>query len=269
MWKTASHLYYSPLHFVAIGIMFVFMALGIVLGIKAKGDSKSRDKAMTILGFVFIAMEIFKISFRLIVNEGVDLTLTSFQICSIPMYLLPFIYFLKEGRIKQAFIGYVSFQSFTSAFFYFVKPAAALQTQYIAITVQSVLWHSLMVASGVYAMIAYGLLTKEGFKSFLYSYILWVITVAIAVFRNIFLIKAVPGTTVNLFYIAPTSTFKYPILSILFKEPKPYALFLLAYLVYYFIGGFTVYGIGLGINTLSAKIKAGKADEEIISSPGE
>ena len=256
MWKTATHPYYSPLHFVAIGIMFVFLSLGIVLGIKAKGNSRSRDKAMTILGFVFIALEIFKITFRIIVKEGADMTLISFQICSIPMYLLPFIYFMKEGKLKQAFVGYVSFQSFTSAFFYFVKPAAALNTAYIAITVQSILWHSLMVASGVYAMIAYGLLTKEGFRSFIYSYILWVVTVVIAVILNIVLIKANPGTALNLFYIAPNSTFKYPILSILFKEPKPYLLFLLVYLVYYFIGGFTVYGVGCGIWALATKRKA-------------
>ena len=256
MWQTATHPYYSPLHFVAIGIMFVFLALGIVLGIKAKGNSRSRDKAMTILGFVFIALEIFKITFRIIVKEGADLTLISFQICSIPMYLLPFIYFMKEGKLKQAFVGYVSFQSFTSAFFYFVRPAAALNTAYIAITVQSILWHSLMVASGVYAMIAYGLLTKEGFRSFIYSYILWVVTVMIAVILNIVLIKANPGTALNLFYIAPNSTFKYPILSILFKEPKPYLLFLLVYLVYYFIGGFTVYGVGCGIRALATKRKA-------------
>ena len=256
MWNTPTHPYYSPLHFVAIGIMFVFLALGIVLGIKAKGNSRSRDKAMTILGFVFIALEIFKITFRIIVKEGADLTLISFQICSIPMYLLPFIYFMKEGKLKQAFVGYVSFQSFTSAFFYFVRPAAALNTAYIAITVQSILWHSLMVASGVYAMIAYGLLTKEGFRSFIYSYILWVVTVVIAVILNIVLIKANPGTALNLFYIAPNSTFKYPILSILFKEPKPYLLFLLVYLVYYFIGGFTVYGVGCGIRALATKRKA-------------
>ena len=255
MWKTATHPYYSPLHFVAIGIMFVFLALGIVLGIKAKGNSRSRDKAMTILGFVFIALEIFKITFRIIVKEGADLTLISFQICSIPMYLLPFIYFMKEGKLKQAFIGYVSFQSFTSAFFYFVRPAAALNTAYVAITVHSVLWHSLMVASGVYAMIAYGLLTKEGFRSFIYSYILWVVTVVIAVILNIILIKANPGTALNLFYIAPNSTFKYPLLSILFKEPKPYLPFLLVYLVYYFIGGVSVYGIGCGIRALATKKK--------------
>ena len=258
MWNTPTHDYYSPLHFVAIGIMFVFLALGIGLGIKVKGNSKSRDKAMTILGFVFVALEIFKITFRLIVKEGADLTLIPFQICSIPMYLLPFIYFMKEGKLKQAFVGYVSFQSFTSAFFYFVKPAAALNTAYVAITVHSILWHSLMVASGVYAMIAYGLLTREGFKTLVYSYILWVVTVFIAVILNIILIKAYPDTKLNLFYIAqnPNAPFSYPLLGILFKEPKPYPLFLLVYLVYYFIGGFMVYGIGCGIRALATKRKA-------------
>ncbi|MBP5551786.1 MAG: YwaF family protein [Spirochaetales bacterium] len=255
MWKTTLA-YYGPVHIAAIGTMLVFLAAGIVLGIKAKGNSKSRDKAMTILGFVFIILEAFKIIFRIRVNEGVDLTLISFQICSIPMYLLPFIYFMKDGKLKQSFVGYISFHSFTSAFFYFVKPAAAINTAYIAISVQSILWHSLMVCSGVYAMIAYGLLTKEGFRTFIYSYILWVITAAIAVILNIILIKSVPGTAVNLFYIAPNSTFKYPILSILFKEPKPYPLFLIAYLIYYFIGGLMVYGISFGIKTLATKKKA-------------
>ena len=81
-------------------------------------------------------------------------------------------------------------------------------------------------------------------------------SVVIAVILNIVLIKANPGTALNLFYIAPNSTFKYPILSILFKEPKPYLLFLLVYLVYYFIGGVSVYGIGCGIRALATKKKA-------------
>ena len=254
MWKTPQS-YYGPLHFAAIGTMLAFLAIGIILGIKAKGTGKKRDKAMTILGFVFIALEAFKIIFRLAVNEGADMTLISFQICSIPMYLLPCIYFMKEGKLKQAFIGYVSFQSFTSAFFYFVKPAAVIGTSYVAISMHSILWHALMVGSGVYAMIAYGLLTKEGFKTFIYSYMLWVVTVAIAIIANIILIKAVPGTPVNLFYIAPNSTFKFPLLSIIFKEPKPYPLFILGFLIYYFIGGFTIYAIGFGINSLCSKKK--------------
>lgn len=252
MWKTPQA-YYGPLHFAAIGTMLAFLALGIVLGIKAKGSGRSRDKAMTILGFVFIALEAFKIIFRLIVNEGADLTLISFQICSIPMYLLPCIYFMKDGKLKQAFIGYVSFQSFTSAFFYFVKPAAVIGTSYIAISLHSILWHALMVCSGVYAMISYGLLSKEGFRTFIYSYILWVVTVAIAIILDIILINANPGTALNLFYIAPNSTFKYPLLSILFKQPKPYPLFILCFLIYYFIGGFAIYGIGYGITTLCGR----------------
>ena len=99
-------------------------------------------------------------------------------------------------------------------------------------------------------MISYGLLSKEGFKTFIYSYILWVVTVAIAIILDIILINANPGTALNLFYIAPNSTFKFPLLSIFFKQPKPYPLFILCFLIYYFIGGFAIYGIGYGITCL-------------------
>lgn len=255
MWKTPPA-YYGPLHFAAIAIMLAFLAIGIAFGIKAKGKGKEKDKLLTVLGFVFIALEAFKIIFRVAVNEDADLRLISFQICSIPMYLLPFIYFMKKGKLKQAFIGYVSFQSFTSAFFYFVKPAAVIGTKYIAISFHSIIWHSLMVASGVYAMIAYGLLTKDGFKTFIYSYVLWVFTALIAIVLNLILHAAVPGTLVDLFYISVDSTFKFPMLSILFKTHRPYIPFILAFFGYYFIGGFAVYGIGLGIRTLVTRKKA-------------
>ena len=255
MWKTPLA-YYSPIHFAAIAIMLAFMAIGIVLGIKDKDSGKKRDKLLTVLGFVFIALEAFKIIFKIAVKEDADLRLISFQICSIPMYLLPCIYFMKEGKLKQAFIGYVSFQSFTSAFFYFVKPAAVIGTKYIAISFHSIIWHSLMVASGVYAMIAYGLLTKEGFKTFWYSYVLWVFTAIIAMVLDLILHAAVPGTLVDLFYISRESTFSFPLLGIFFKTHSPYVLFFISFLVYYFIGGFAVYGIGLGIRTLVTKKKA-------------
>ena len=254
MWKSINKPM-GTLHICAIIVMVLFAVAGGFLGVKYKGDKHKakRDKALTIVGFIFIALEIFKISYRIAVNEDADLRLISFQICSIPMYLLPWIAFMKEGKLKDAFLGYVSFQSFTSAFFYFVKPAALLNTKYIAISMQSLIWHSLMVGCGIFAMVSYGFLNKKGFRIFLYSYILWVITAFIAMIANIILINAVPGTQVDLFYIAPNSTFKYPMLSIFFKSPSPYPLYFACYLVYYFLGGFMMYGLGCGITALATK----------------
>ena len=256
MWKSAN----APmgaLHISAIIVMVLFAVAGGFLGVKYKGDGykRKRDRALSLIGFIFIAMEIFKIAFRVAVKEDADLRLISFQICSIPMYLLPWIAFMKEGKLKEAFLGYVSFQSFTSAFFYFVKPSALLNTRYIAVSLQSMIWHSLMVGVGIFAMISYGFLCRKGFRIFLYSYVLWVITAVIAMIADIILINAVPGTLVDLFYIAPNSTFKYPLLSILFKSPSPCPLYFICYLVYYFLGGLMVYGIGTGITALAGKKK--------------
>ena len=45
------------------------------------------------------------------------------------------------------------------------------------------------------------------------------------------------------------------LLSILFKSPSPYPLYFICYLVYYFLGGLMVYGIGTGITALAGKKK--------------
>ena len=76
---------------------------GLLRPLTFRGHRNNACIPCTILGFVFIALEAFKIIFRITVNEGADLTLISFQICSIPMYLLPCIYFMKDGKLKQAF----------------------------------------------------------------------------------------------------------------------------------------------------------------------
>lgn len=252
MWKT-THNYFGPLHIVSIVFMLSCVAVGIVLGRKYqdKKYDRQKDVGMTILGFVFVAMEIFKIAFRLIVNEGADLTLISFQICSIPMWLLPFIAFMKEGKLKKSFIGFVSFQSFTAAFFFFIKPAAIVKnTAWICMSVHSMIWHGLMVGSGVFAMVAYRLLCKDGFKTLVYSYVLWVITAIIAMIANF-----VCGYPLDLFSIAPTTDFSYPLLGVFFKSPKPYPLFFISFLIYYGLGGLIIYYLGCGITKLCTRKK--------------
>ncbi len=260
MWKTQPK-FYGGLHLFAIAFMVVCGVVGVILGIKYKGKKyeKQRDKALTILGFVIIALEVFKIIFKLIVKEDADLRLISFQICSIPMYLLPFIYRMKEGRLKKAFLGYVAFQAFVSAFFYFVKPVAIISTKYIILSMHSMIWHSLLVCIAMFVMISYEMLNKKGFEYLVSGNILWVITAFIAMIADVILRKAFPGSLVDLFYIAPGSTFKYPLLSIFFPKPEPYALYFICFLIYYTLGAFIIYGLGCGITALVSRKKAKKA----------
>lgn len=255
MWKTPNQ-YFGTLHIISIVVMLCCAACGIYLGIKyrdAKYDKK-KDKAMSILGFVFVALEAFKIIFRVAADAGADERLISFQICSIPLWLLPWIAYMKEGKLKKSFIGFVSFQSFTAAFFFFVKPAAIVMSEsnfnYIVLSMHSLLWHCLMVASGLFAMVAYRLLTKEGFKTLVYSYILWVICAVVAMILNIII-----GGKIDLFSIAPNTDFSYPLLGVFFKSPKPYPLFFISFLIYYGLGGLIIYGLGFGITKLATKKK--------------
>ena len=256
MWKTQPHPY-GTLHFIAIGFMVICAAVGIYLGIKYKGNKydRSRDKALSTLGFVIIGLEAFKIIFRIATHENVDLTLISFQICSIPMYLLPWIAYMKEGKLKKAFLGYVSFQAFVSAFFYFVKPNAIFTTKYVIISLHSIVWHSLLVAMSLFVMVSYGLLSKKGCEYLILGNLLWIGTAFIAMILDVILRKAVPGSAVDLFYIAPGSTFKYPLLSLIFPKPEPYALYFVSFLIYYTLGCIIIYAVGCGITALATRGK--------------
>lgn len=249
MWET-EHSYFGTLHIVSIIFMLGCLAIGIILGNKFKKQKydRKKDVALTVLGFVFVGLEAFKIIFRVTKGLGANVSLVSFQICSIPLWILPWIAFMKEGMLKKAFVGFVSFESFTAAFFYFAKPSAIVLDHYgyVCLSMHSMIWHGLMVGCGAFSMIAYRLLDKEGFKSLIYGYILWVIAALIAVVANL-----IVGAPLNLFWIAPDTKFSYPILGAIFKSPSPYPLFIIAFLIYYALGGLIVYGLGLGATKLA------------------
>ncbi len=254
MWRTQPQPY-GALHFMAIGFMVICAAIGISLGIKYKGQKyqKGRDKALSTIGFIIIVLEAFKIIFRIATKDNADLTLISFQICSIPMYLLPWIAYMKEGKLKKAFLGFVSFQAFVSAFFYFVKPTAIFNTKYVVISLHSILWHSLLVGMALFVMVSYELLNRKGREYLILGNLLWIGTAFIAMILDTILRKAVPGTNVDLFYIAPGSTFKYPLLSLIFPKPEPYVLYFISFLIYYTLGCIIIYAVGCGITALATK----------------
>ncbi len=260
MWKTQPKAF-GGMHIFALIFMVACLVVGAILGKKFQGEQnrRKRDKALTILGFIIIGLETFKLIFKGIVGEDVDLRMISFQICSIPMYLLPWIYFMKEGKLKKSFIGYVAFQCFVSAFFFFVKPVAILTTKYVILSIHSMIWHSLLVGIAVFTMVGYDLLNKKGRSYVILGDLLWILTAFIAMILDVILRNAVPGTLVDLFYIAPGSTFKYPLLSIFFPKPEPYPLYFFCFLVYYTLGAFIIYWLGCGLTALANRSKAKKA----------
>lgn len=252
---------WGPLHIASFALAFILLIVGFILGKKyedEKYDSK-KDRILTIYGFSLIALEVFKEIFIVVTTKGYDLTLIPFQICSTPMYLLPFVMFVKNKTVKSGILGYIAFVAVIAAFFYFVKPVAMLNADYVIISIHSLLWHESLLLCSAFTMLGYRMVRKENIKTLIAGNAIFVIFVVIAIILNLALHNIKPTSELNLFYISYynieyASRFNYPILSLINKTQRPYVLYMIEYIIYISLGTLMFYGLGFVANWLINKI---------------
>ena len=253
------------LHILGIILMLCAMVGGSWLGTKFSGEANEK-KNSKIIGFAaiyFWVLEIFSETFMSIASGKYLLTLIPFQLCSVILFVMPFIPFLKKGIVKDSLLGIIAFVSTTGAFFYFVKPTAALTTPYIIKSLLSIWWHVSMMGVCTFTMTSFDLLKKEKFRGFIASLIAYAGLALIAVAGNFILPAIDPTQETNLFYISYYNTtysnpFQYPILGSIFGGQRPYFLYVIAFIIYFALGASACYGVGFGVKKLIEVIKAKK-----------
>ena len=258
---------WGPLHIASFALAAIILVVGFILGKKYEDEKydKKKDFILTIYGFALVALEIFKEIFIVATTHHYDLTLIPFQLCSTPMYLLPFVMFVKNKTIKSGMLGYIAFVAIIAAFFYFVKPVAMLNADYVIISFQSIIWHESLLLCASFTMTGYRMVKKGNFRTLLAGVGMFVFFVVIAIVLNLALHNVNPSSELNLFYISYyninyVSRFNYPILSLINKTQRPYVLYILEYIVYIFLGMLMFYGLGFGANYLIDKIKTKKTN---------
>ena len=97
----------------------IFIALTVFMCVRFKNASDKVIRRVTmIVWIVILALEVYKqVSFAFSVENGEgkwDYAWYSFpfQLCSSPLYLLPFIAFMKEGRVRDSVIAFMMTFSF-------------------------------------------------------------------------------------------------------------------------------------------------------------
>lgn len=253
-------------HILGIILMLCAMVGGSWLGTKFAGEENEKRNSK-IIGFAaiyFWCLEIFSEVFMTIANGKYLLTLVPFQLCSAILFVMPFIPFLKKGIVKDSLLGVIAFVSTTGAFFYFVKPTAALTTPYIIKSCLSIWWHISMMGVCTFTMTAFNLLDMKKHRGFLASLVAYAGLALIAVAGNFILHAIDPTQETNLFYISYynitySSQFQYPILGSIFPGQRPYFLFVIVFIIYFGIGASACYSVGFGVKKLIEVIKAKKS----------
>ncbi|MBR0157055.1 MAG: YwaF family protein [Clostridia bacterium] len=256
---------YGPFHLCAIALVIL---TAVLLSVFVKN---AKDKTFRRICFVFwvilILFETYKqIIFSFNYNNAqpywdYQWYAFPFQMCSAPIYILPFIFLSKpESAIRKATVSFMAFYILFAGIAVMVYPGDVF-IRTIGIDIQTMVWHGSQVILGVYFIVYYR--RSINLRFFLRAVPVFLIMVGAATALNL-IIPNFTDETFNMFYISPKFPSTLPVLSSFYKGPgnpgMPWPLFLLLYLVGYTLAAFIIFLIGKGI-ILGVRKLCGKKSE--------
>ena len=227
-----------------------------------KDCSDTTFRKIILIGWIVIAvLEIYKqliFSFEYsndVSNWSYSWYAFPFQLCSTPLYALPFIAFLKDGKVRNAVISYTAtFALFGGVAVMFYPNDVFIET--IGINIQTMIHHGLQVVFGVFISVRY--LKELGWKFVLRGLPVFVVFLIIAYGLNIgiyhYFQSIGKDDSFNMFYISPYFDCTLPVLSSIYPK-VPYIVFALIYILGFTVIAFIMTYIHVGINQLVSLIK--------------
>ncbi|HEY8364735.1 MAG TPA: hypothetical protein VIK84_04105 [Haloplasmataceae bacterium] len=235
-------------HLMWLGILFVSV---VSFYIKFRNTSdKTNKKIIIVFTIIFFLLETYKqINYTLSAGHY-QWYVFPFQFCSIPLYLLPIMIFLKEGKLKNIFYEFIATFIFVAGISVMIYPES-VYTDSLGINLQTMIHHSMMVIIALYVIFSGR--AKLTVKGFFNAVLVFLAFVFIADMMNIIFHNfIIPDHDFNMFMISPYYPNNMPLLMTL-KEKTHYMIFLLAYLLSFSLLAFIAFTIGHGIQKLNKK----------------
>ena len=186
-----------------------------------------------------------------------------FQLCSTPHFILPFIAFMKDGKLRECFTSFISTFAFFGGLVVFVYPNDVFCST-IGINIQTMVHHGLQLLTGIYFAVHFR--KRLNFKYFLKAVPVFLILLAIACVLNevvhAYLIANQIDTTFNMFYVSQYVANHLPILSAVYAAVD-WVVFLIAYCFGFILAAFLVLYAKIGIINLVLKIMKKQEDKKL------
>ena len=178
-----------------------------------------------------------------------------YQLCSTPLYIMPFAALLKDGRVRDAMMVYLATFSFFGGLAVILYPGDIL-TYYLGISIQSLIHHGVQVVIGIYTA-AY-LRKRYDFKLLLHALPVFAVLVTIALVMNIGVYHAFTaagiGDTFNMFFVSPYFDCTLPVLSMIYPL-VPYVVFVAIYILGFCFVSYLMFLIQKGVTKLAGGIR--------------
>lgn len=243
-------------------LLFVAIITGLTvfLCIKFKdSDDKTFRRIVLICWIVMASFEIYK---QFVYNYNIENGVLSwgyrwesfpYQLCSTPLYVLPFIAFMKDNKFREYLTAYIATFSFFGGLATFCYPEDVF-IETIGINIQTMIHHGLQIALGIFFIVYFR--KRFNFKYYLKSLPIFGALVSLALIINeIFVAIMGSGENFNLFYISRHRNCTLPLLNII-DEALPYPLFLPLYILGFMLVALIIFSVAKGIILLVNKSKA-------------
>lgn len=253
---------YSPFHLASIAITLITTILLCTFGSKVK--DKTFRGILLACWIVIVLLEIYKqidyVSFRYIEEVGIgywkyNWAYFPYQLCSTPLYCLPLIIFMKDGKVRDAIMSFISTFALFGGLIVFIYPNDVFVSQ-IGINIQTMVHHGLQIVLGVY--ITFYNRKKLGWKYFLRGIYVFLIALTLAVTLNV-IVDPLVADAFNMFYVGPITPCSLVILDKIYLA-VPYVVFLLIYTLGFILAAFLMYVIQLGLVKLFTKREKVKSE---------
>lgn len=222
-------------------------------------SNKTLNIILFILWCIVFVLELYKqIEFSFSYNNGVkewdyQFYAFPFQLCSTQLYILPFIFLLKEGKIRNAMVAYLMTFSFFGGLVVFIYPNDVF-VETIGINIQTMIHHGIQILLGVFLYVRFR--KSVDFKFYLKGIIVFLCLLITAFILNIVVHNILKcfgnDETFNMFYIGPYHDCSLPILSIIYPK-VPYSIFFIIYMLGFILVTYIIYIIETSIYKLVLK----------------
>ena len=257
----------TPTNYGWFHLMFVALAItAIVLLCIFARDIKDKTFRRIVLGcwIVMVVLELYKQLVYSINDVGGTAVWKyqwyafPYQLCSTPIYVLPFVIFMKDGKVRDSVIAFVCTFAMFGGLVVFLYPNDVF-VETIGINFQTMIHHGLQLVLGVYFMVYFR--KKLNWLFFAKGIITFLVTCAVAMTLNIVLYHAVMvnnGQTFNMFYFSPYFPCTLALLGDIVWPNVPYIVFLLIYVLGFILAAAIIYAIQYYIIKGVQKSKHGK-----------
>lgn len=251
---------YGWFHLVSIAAIAVLTVAVCLLLKNAK--QKTFRVFVFVCWLVILLLEVYKqlaFSFELVNGSPVwdyQWYAFPFQLCSVQLFLLPFVFCLKDGKVRTSVMAFLSLFSFFGGLVVFIYPNDVFIST-IGINIQTMVHHGLQIVLGIF-FIVYNR-KKLSFKYYLSGLIVFAACLAVAMALN-FIIPNFTDETFNMFYISPKFDCTLPVLDKIYPNVH-YAVFLSLYILGFAFIGLVLFFVFYVFANLLNKERLAKANK--------